>query len=34
VEPQGGGITRTEREAARIAAALAAAEAPDDTHDI
>jgi 2-C-methyl-D-erythritol 4-phosphate cytidylyltransferase len=34
VEPQGAGITRTEREAARIAAALAAAEAPDDTHDI
>jgi 2-C-methyl-D-erythritol 4-phosphate cytidylyltransferase len=30
VEPRGGGITRTEREAARIAAALAAAEAPDD----
>jgi 2-C-methyl-D-erythritol 4-phosphate cytidylyltransferase len=34
VEPQGGGITRTEREAARIAAALAAAEAPDDSADI
>jgi ribitol-5-phosphate 2-dehydrogenase (NADP+) / D-ribitol-5-phosphate cytidylyltransferase len=34
VEPQGGGITRTEREAARIAAALAAAEAPDDSDDV